>query len=163
MNQRLTLSWMARLLEGCTSTLCPAAVISLTCRGARGARLSHTLTSSRRIAMTLLWFCWWWWWWCWDLRWQHMQTLNPLPWLLTRRSMTGPVSKTYRLQLLHTSEKSHLRNVESEWQKCKETQSMVCKGEDCIWTKVISQVNFFSHCLKYVQTENKLNWMHWLG
>lgn len=105
-SQRLTLSWMARLLEGCTSTLCPAAVISLTCRGARGARLSHTLTSSRRMAMTLLGFCWWWWR-CWDLRWQHMQTLNPLPWLLTRRSMTGPVSKTHRLQLLHTSERNH--------------------------------------------------------
>lgn len=75
----LTLLWMALLLEGCTSTLCPAAVISFTCCGARGARLSHTLMSSRRIAITLLlWH---------DLRWLHTQPFTLLIWPLTSRSM----------------------------------------------------------------------------
>lgn len=78
----LTLLWMALLLEGCTSTLWPAAVISFTCCGARGARLSHTVTSSRRIAITLLWWL--------NLCWLHTQPFTLLLWPLTSRSMAHP-------------------------------------------------------------------------
>ena len=52
----ITLSWMARRLEGCIKTLYPRLVIPLTCRGARGARLSQAFTSSRLKAITALWW-----------------------------------------------------------------------------------------------------------
>lgn len=52
-----TFSCMALRLEGCTRTLTPAWVSSLTCRGASGALLSQGLMSSRRIAtVTVLWW-----------------------------------------------------------------------------------------------------------
>lgn len=88
----LTFSWMALRFDGCTKTLYPIFVNSLTCFGARGALLSHALTSSLLIAST-------------DLRWcQRLVWWNthlPFVWLKAR-SMVKPddskdkVIKQYR-------------------------------------------------------------------
>lgn len=88
----LTFSWMALRFDGCTKTLYPIWVSSLTCFGARGALLSHALNSSLLIAST-------------DLRWcQHLVWWNThLPFVcLKARSMVKPdgskdkVIKQYR-------------------------------------------------------------------
>lgn len=52
----VTLSWMARRLEGCIKTLYPSLVRPLMCLGARGALRSQAFTSSLRSAITGLWW-----------------------------------------------------------------------------------------------------------
>ncbi|TNN41236.1 hypothetical protein EYF80_048592 [Liparis tanakae] len=75
---------MALRLDGCSRTLTPAAVSSLTCLGASGARLSHGLMSSRRMAMTAPR--------CWRRRWAVRQLRVAVPWRLRRRNMTSPAA-----------------------------------------------------------------------